>query len=126
MHINTYQTLLFMLGSGTVKRKKRSVPRKQYRYRRSTTNTNSANDNSTAPVNATTTGNATTTTPAPQTPKKYKEPERLRRSNSASTLLLLTFLLYPDKHEYGIAMNNYKGFRVLRISISAGQEEHDI
>ena len=40
---------------------------------------------------------------------------KLRRSNSASTLLGLTLLVNPDKEEYGISMNNYEGFRVLSI-----------
>ena len=59
----------------------------------------------------------TTTTPTSLKIKKYKEPGRLRRSNGASTLLGLTILLYPDKHEYGIAMNHFKGFRVIETGI---------
>ena len=94
-----------MYFSETDDRKRRSLP---VRYRRDTTDTTIVYSTN---ANLTELGNVTTT-PAPPVVKKYKEPGRLRRSNSASTLLGLTFLLYPDKHEYGIAMNHFKGFRV--------------
>lgn len=46
-----------------------------------------------------------------------KKSTGLRRSNSASKLLGLTLLIFPDKEEYGISMNNYEGFKVNIIQI---------
>ena len=37
----------------------------------------------------------------------------LKRSNSANALLGLSVLLYPDRKEYNLSMNNYYGFKVL-------------
>ena len=37
---------------------------------------------------------------------------KLKKSNSASTLLGLSILLYPDSRQYEMGMNNYFGFRV--------------
>ena len=39
-------------------------------------------------------------------------PTKLKRSNSASTLLGLSVLLYPDSEQYLVATNNYYGFKV--------------
>ena len=64
--------------------------------------------NATAAANSTTATNATTA----KTEKK-RNSGVLRRTNSASTLLGLSILLYPDKNEYdGVALNNFYGFRV--------------
>ena len=42
-----------------------------------------------------------------------KSSGHLRRTNSASSLLGLSLLLYPDKNEYdGLALDNFYGFRV--------------
>ena len=45
------------------------------------------------------------------TPEELKK-LGLKRTNSASTLLGLSFLVYPDKSNYKIGMNNFYGFRV--------------
>ncbi len=37
---------------------------------------------------------------------------KLKKSNSASTLLGLSILLYPESRQYEMGMNNYYGFRV--------------
>ena len=41
------------------------------------------------------------------------QPTELRRSNSANALLGLSVLLYPDRKEYNLSMNNYYGFKVV-------------
>lgn len=47
------------------------------------------------------------------TGKEEKQGATLRKTNSASALLGLSFLLYPDINEYdGVALNNFYGFRV--------------
>lgn len=45
--------------------------------------------------------------------KTEKEKQKsLLRSNSASTLLGLTILLYPDVNQYKLSVNNFEGFKV--------------
>ena len=47
-----------------------------------------------------------------ETAKKQIKPLKIRRTNSATTQLGLTVLLYPDKEEHLIGLNNYVGYRV--------------
>ena len=46
------------------------------------------------------------------TAKKGQKALKIRRTNSASTQLGLTVLLYPDEPQHSVGLNNYIGYRV--------------
>ena len=46
-----------------------------------------------------------------------EEQKPLQRTNSASTLLGLTVLLYPDVQQYKLSVNNFQGFKVRSASL---------
>ena len=60
----------------------------------------------------TSSGEATVTSVASSKVTQAKTETKLLKSNSASTFLGLTLLLYPDENQYEIYNNNFYGFKV--------------